>query len=899
MDTPVAAIDAWDMWWHATLKAKAGSIPKAAVRLFPEWKKKARKEVERDNTTPVALANRIRSLNREGDTTGWWRIRPVLRQLLAEFVEQEADQIFGHADRTHAMSFREFPGLPALERDEAPCRVLRSGSVFGIARAAAGDSERRWHWIVVPPGVGKSLAIEVLRLRYPGEVSAHTVIHLAEAAALTRRPSGSDSVRPFVVEVEEPDPINDASAIAALEMHGASVVVLAPFEHPDARSGASTTWVKREGALDANWVLRMLEWVDARLDASPRDSKFDRKAVLKWLEARPWLLRAVQSPRDLLALCADFDAYGEDGSPEQRAERWLRTIGTKALPEDEPRYCSANAAADCVVRMIEVHTFDRETALQARSFEGWANLIGRTSPPSEDILSSKLVASQLRAAGILRAAEEGVEISPKWVAEAIAQQRVVQQMKAGDVRAWGAIAGDASRQSLVDGAFDMLTSEEIRDAGESLLFNIANQAVTFAEVAALEALVAALGRRLVAATFESRDAELAKRALVQQLEYLVSGANISVLRVPTTRRDPDEWFLSGWAISLASVGAKVKVPDDLHWVLPGWALGLALSEAAWPNQFPWSSQSPPLASEAVQKLMLLTSKAVARLVPSAVPSGVPRLLLPALLLAKGWMLTHEHLSALSGTWEETVLVDAFERLDEGRRADLASTLWRLAGEAAVGSNAATVAERIDYLHGRHTPLLSTVLKGLPSSVVEETARTAGTHRRPRPGNAFVSADPRALRYLDTQQRTAAVRARLSRDIQFDEVRELVEVLDGKDLDLLLDVIRAADRDAAAEFAHRVWRVLPERSRAEARKAYAAALPSAEAWFRMAPRAQMGALLEVVMATRSRPQWVREWALVKLLDAGVHSESLFQLTRSRDSSTSNALNKSPRKKKARR
>lgn len=855
--------------------------------MFPEWKKEARKEVERDKTTERALANKIGSLSSKGDATGWWRDRPVLRQLLSDLVELEADEIFGAPARALVSRFREFPALPPLERDEAPCRTSRSGTVFELACAAVSDSKRRRHWIVVPPGGGKSLAIELLRARSSGEVGAQTVVRLGDAVARAR----SDAGRPIVVEVEEPDPANDLTAVGALEMHRSSVVVLAPFRHPDERIREWTTslpedsprgwngrWATSHAAPDEGWTVRMLDWVDARLASSPRDSKFDKDEVLAWLDAHPAVLRAIHSPGDLLALCADFDTYGSDGSPQERAERWLRSIGVKALPQDAPRSWSTYAAADCVTAMMVAHALARSTVLQERSFAEWSSVVPPGAPSSENSPGSELVVGFLRSAGLLRAGERGAAVFPKWVAEALAQRRLAQLVKDGDVRAWGGIAGDASRQSLVDDALDALTPGELRAAGEALLSSMATKAVTFAEVAALEALVAALGRRLVGDAPDQRDADLAKRALVQQLDHLVSGANIGERRVPTTRRNRDEWFLSGWAISLATTGAEVEVPKDLRWELPGWSLDLRLSEAERLNHFPWSSVSPWEASDAVQALMQLTPRAVERLTPSDVPKEVPRLLLPALMLADGWKVTHEHLGQLAGTWEETVLVDAVQKLDDERRRSLAGMLWKFASDAVGAPNTAPVAERIVYLRNRHAPLLPFVLGNLPAAVVEETACTAGTHRRPHTGNSYTPSDPRVLRHLNLEQRTAAVRGRLSTDVRFDEVRELVEVLDGDDLDILLDVVRAADRNVAAEFANRVWRVLPERAEAEARQAFDDGLAAAEAWFRTAPRARLGVLIEMVEAARAQPPWVRNWALAKLLDAGVHAESVYRFVR---------------------
>jgi len=876
--------------WHSRLKEKVGSNRKAAARLFPEWKRKARKEVDREKTTEQALANKIGMLHSKGDVTGWWSDRPVLRQLLADLVELEADEIFGAPSRTVGASFLEFPALPPLKRDEAPCRTSRAGSVFDLACAAIGNTDRMRQWIVVPPGGGKSLTIELLLARFPGEITVQTVSRLVEAAALTRKDAGS----PIVVEVEEPDPANDLASLGTLEAHQAPVVVLAPFNHPDHRirewqapgrapSGWNGTWATSHGTPDTGWIARMLDWIDGRLTSSARDTKLDKDDVLAWLEANPSVLRSIQSPGDLLALCADFDLYGSEGTPQERAERWFRSIGVKSLPDDGPRTWMKYAASDCVITMAEVNALDRTTALHERSFARWSELVPPSVPPSENVPGADLVVGYLRAAGLLRSDEHGVGIYPKWAAAAVAQRRMGQLVTERQVATWGAVAGDASRQQLVDDALDAVIPGDLRAAGETLLAGMKTGGITFAEVAALEALVAALGRRLATGAHDPKDADLAKRALVVQLDHLISGPSIGPHRVPTTHRDLEQWFLTGWAISLATPGTKVDVPTDLRWILPGWTSKLLLSDAER-HCFPWSSVQPWGATDTVRALARLTPMVVQRMTPTTVPKDVPRLLLPALILADNWTLTHQHLTSLSGTWEETLLANAVKSLDGERSQSLASLFWQFASEACGASNAAPVAERLVYLKNRQAPLFRFVMENIPVTVVEETARTAGTHRRPTSGNAYTPSDPGALRHLDSDRRAAAVRARLSGPVRFDEVRELVEVLDGDDLDVLLDVVRAADRDVAAEFATRVWHVLPARAEAESRRAFADGLAAAEAWFRTAPRARLGALLEVVGTSSDRPPWVLEWALAKLLDGGVHAESLFRLTQAEPPAT---------------
>lgn len=184
-------------------------------------------------------------------------------------------------------------------------------------------------------------------------------------------------------------------------------------------------------------------------------------------------------------------------------------------------------------------------------------------------------------------------------------------------------------------------------------------------------------------------------------------------------------------------------------------------------------------------------------------------------------------------------------------------------------------ERIVYLQNRHAPLLSFVLENLSAALIEETARVAGTHRRLRTGNQYTPSDPRALRHLTSEQRAAAVRGRLSNDVRFDEVRELVEVLEGEDVDTLLDVVRTADRNIAWEFASRLWRTRPERAETEAQRAVDDGQAAAEAWFRTAPRARRGKLIGMIGGAAVQPPWVRDWALAKVPEVGVHAEALYR------------------------
>ena len=867
------------MRWDARLRDRIGSDRKAAGRLFPEWRKKARKEVALADTSETALANKIGSLRRQGDSTGWWAARPVLCQLFADLLEVEVQDIFDHSSTTNSVAFPEFPALKALGTDDLPFRTSRRGSVFDIVVGALRSEERARAWIRVPAGGGKTLALKLLALRFPDEVATCSVVHLSEAPAHARENGGKH----LVVEVDEAERSRDLDALRALHFHEHGVVVLAPFGNGDAATRGP--WSRVEGAPGPGWIERMLDWIQNRLGADPRDTKFDRDDVLAWFVEHPTVASSVRTPGELLALCADFDLYGVDGSIGDRAERWLDGFMNRGLPEDAPMTWRSQGAADCFRAAVVAHIREQAVALNHRSFAQWTDLVPPRSRPEAqgDIPGAAMAISYFRGGGLLRGTASGVSAYPGWAATGIADRWLHQLFKEKGCASWGALAGDGSRQPLVDGALDRLSLSSLRALGRRVTQHGAAAAEdSFAHVAAMEATTAAVARRLASGDAKESDAEVGRTLLQKQIEFLVSGPGIGEHRVPLTRRDRDEWFLTGWAISLTTP-EEVGVPDDLRWLLPGWCTDLRVGDVQT-LQFPWSTVDPWGASDAVRALATLVPRVVERLVPQDLPAELPRLLVPSFLLSSAWRVEPRHLTALAGSWEETWLAAQADGMDAKQSQSLARRLWELLGGIDGDDISLPVAARLERLRAQHEPLLSVVVEHLPTEVFGETAKVAGSHRRYGAGNSYAPSDPSVLRLLRAEARTAVVRGWLASDrpqpLRFDEARELAAVLDGEDLELILDVVRIADRDVAAEFASRLWATVPERALEEARHAFAEDLVSAEGWFHLAPRQQIGELVAVVEESAAPPSWVGHWALRRLLDAGPHAEALFRMSRRR-------------------
>lgn len=861
--------------WHDQL----GSNARAAQRIFAEWKKKARSEVDREGTTAKSLANRIGMLKRRGDPTGWWEKRPRLRQLLADLAEVEEAVIFKHVSSN--LVFPEFPALRALATDEAPCRLDARGSTFDVVVDALRSREAARTWLKVPAGGGKSLAVELLRVRWSSEVLAVSVRTLRELVA--QRATAGD--RPIVAEVEAPHTEGDRDALDALHRHARAVIMLAPFDCPDGRdrstwrSPSGQVWAATDGAPGDGWIERMLRWIDERLEASGRDTKLEAEHVLAWIHAHEARRRAIRTPGDLLALCADFDQFGAGASLVERSGRWLETFGQRWLPDDAPRTWVARGALAAYHELIQADLRDTSFVHGHRPFARWAELMSdRFAPgPAGDTPGRDMAVAYLGQAGLLREGEHGAEPYPRWVGRGIVQG-AIEALVSGPEEPWGVLAADESRRALVDDALDELADRSLRAVRRRTLSSSdgSPEVTSLGCIGALEAALAATARRLVVGgtITAERDVQELQQLVIEQLRHLAAIRGSGDARLPLTRRDLDEWYTTGWAISLATPAPAGWSSGELSWVLPGWAPSLRLDELS-PHQAPSSTVSPRGATRAVQTLVRLAPRLLDRLEPPAERAELPRIFLPAVFLeTPPWRVEAQHLTRLSGTWEQAFLASAARALPAVEQRALAQRLWRLVGEAIYPDKVASVVERIQHLRGSHPELLRFVVDHVPAEDVGETARHGGIARR---GSG---AEPALLRELPREARSAAIRAWLravDRRSSF-EAHDLVDVLDDADLDLVLGDLRTANREVVWKFAVLAWRVSPARALEEARIALTQQLPSVEGWFHGAPRAYLGRLVDDVQKVEPRPAWVTTWALRRLLDAGPAADRFLALAR---------------------
>ncbi|MEK6607338.1 MAG: hypothetical protein AABZ30_06735 [Myxococcota bacterium] len=869
------------MSWQDAFEESFKGSSAAARQLHPRWRKAAPREAK--GISPASLATRIGTLLKQGDPTGWWSRHPKLVQLLAQALGVERGEVLGSpGPPTGALGFPEFPRLPPLAPGEAPCRISRDGWLLQVVLERMGRSERAW--VHAPAGSGKSLVVRYLQAHHGDEVTAASVRSISAAATL------ADVATPLVVEVEAAEPARDLEALGPLAERSASMIMLAPFPFPETswygprdRVGSEAGWTTVDAFPTGDWRERLVAWVDARLETSDRDTRLQRDDVLAWLEHHDRLGRLVATPGDVLALCADFDAHGDDDSDlVERGRRWLEEVGATLLPADAPPTWRRHAATKAYRSSAVAHLHDTSQAFGSVDAEEWCGLVpADVSPPvAGDTPGATLTIGYLWNAGLLRGGPGGLVLYPTWVAHAAMAEALMIDFEAASLAKWGCFAADTSRQAAIDNALDALPATGLR----TLVRKVAAHGTpgSLAELGAVESTLAAMGRRIERGelNLDQEDVAAAQKLVLLQVDALVLEPGYKQVHYPFTRREYAEWYATGWAVSLHVPRPEGFDRDDLAWELPGWAKKLDLAKVP-KNTFPSSTVDPWRAEPNVQRVAALACEVINLMRPGTVPAETHRLLLPALFLSTpDWQIGHAHLDHLHGAWDEQFLAARCEKLAPERRTAVAGRIWTLAGHLVVADGAAPVAQRIQLLQQRTPRLAAFVLESVAPDEVARTASAFGIHRQSAGRGSFFSSDPQKLLGLPRATRQAALRAWLDgareRGATFDEARELVPLLDADDIEVALDLVRGGDRMIAVEFTSFVWKRAPARARKEARLAIEAGLPSAEGWFWQAPRSELHFLGGLIVSLPTPPAWTSKWAMHRVLDGGDAAEELYVL-----------------------
>ena len=452
-------------------------------------------------------------------------------------------------------------------------------------------------WIVAPPGSGKRFTLALLAHE---RVRTISVTNLHEIA-------GASGESPLAVVVAEPDPRRDLDAIRALSTRR-QLVIMASFERP----GMDTLGLVQSlpnlaaaTAVEAPGGPRTVRWTDAAW----RPNVAGRRDLVRWAERRtvgPSLLSgagealadwfdAVDSgaslfptPDAILFVCAQVH---EIGLARLRADGLDCLMGAfleasaRRLEVGAPHVAVwlRNRGEGAIRRLLsERMRAQRLPGWRVAALEDWAGLIDAQAkisgaePADRDVLatmppSGHAVVDHLRRAQILvPVGQRQWRVEPHWFVESTVTEELRAAVR-GTSLSWGRHGFDPARRVAVDRAVDDVAANP-QDLG-ALLHRVPEEPRTASDVGAVEALFAAVARRI------GEDLEVA--APPEQLHRLWRAqVSCAVLRfrdhlpVPMSRQSGDRdalrrWFADCWEWSFR-VRPPAEVPANLQWLFPGW-----------------------------------------------------------------------------------------------------------------------------------------------------------------------------------------------------------------------------------------------------------------------------------------------------------------------------------------
>jgi hypothetical protein len=832
------------------------------------------------------LGNKVSELL-NGDT-GWWR-RTGARALdeLAEILGVPVAELLGvGATAVDALDFPEFPALPPLRPDETPFMATVETSLVALAvdykwNEVAASFRR---WIVAPPGSGKSLVVRYLAASAPTRYRAASVETLEAALAFV-----ADRSTSLVVEVERSAP-TDPDALDALVQSTHACAILAPFQCPGRawRAGGSrssrteTGWEIIEPPAFSTWRGDLARWIAQRIKSvKGRKTHLNADGVCAWLDRYDPACVIVATPGDLVALCADLDLHREELPLGDRAERWLRDVGTARIGEAAPKAWRDRFASRTYCSLLDARVRRLEVDVAAIALPDWEGLVPRETGArrANGELDAPLVVGAFVHAGLLRSGDRGVVPYPRWVAQGAVEAKLAAEFDTRDPSAWGILAADESRKALVDGALDRLAPGPFRKIVKTVV--AAFDRDSLGKRAALETVFASAARRLhLGEAVPEADHAVWQKLVCTQLDNLEGSGAPGDRPTPYTRRDPEELVVNAWTLSLHVTAPTLNT--DHGWLVPGWrsaALRFAdLPAGLSPCVHDGTEPSP---HDASRRTCEIAPVVIALVEVQELEDSIPRVLLPALLLdtARDWPLRPGHLTNVGrGSWEEAELLRLAGDLEPEARAAAASRIWRLLPTMRDG---ACVVERIEILGATHPQLSEFVLDNLAADTVVATVAAEGLHVRRVSGNSHVEKDPQLLKRLPRSVRTRALRAWHERPAvlqsKWTEAHALLTILEHDDLALAIQLARNGDRETAAQFATFVWGTDPEAAGAEAEAALLSDANAASPWFWAAPRAALAHLTEILRQGRV-PAWARSWAYRRALESGRAAAALYALSR---------------------
>lgn len=506
--------------------------------------------------------------------------------------------------------FVDFPEVPPLRLAEEHPPTLGSPSIEDI------EPDERAHWVVMARGSGRTLTVRWLSQHRP-DVYSISVDTLADAVAAACSPEAL-----LVIDVDRRHS-SDVTASSALMERG-NVVVLAPFHPPPGvrcrphgpdfartdrsmwaglvveREDHEPSWRLHEWTPHEGWRRWFVSWVCRRHPGASLDPREVADALDEVDPEHDWFA----TPGDVLPTLAAAqrgmlprDAARAGWARSGLTKRWLET---RAAASADP-WVRAHGAA--VMRRLVHAVVDRIALPLAGDLpNGGVSAMISNGPPSrkqleqalrdvqaggEDVgdVAERLVAGDGAAAVerliesrlLTRESDEIVSVQPSWVPSMLAEASIRSRLTDLPSASWGRWCIERTRQGVVDACLDDLSLDRLRKLVRRVIGE--HDSADLGSVAAVEAVFAALGRRMQDLRKSPMQTQTLRRVWAAQWEHLGPRYNESI-PAPLTRFAPPEgddvgleWIANCWAWSLwcpPPPRLTFEGQVGMAWLLPGW-----------------------------------------------------------------------------------------------------------------------------------------------------------------------------------------------------------------------------------------------------------------------------------------------------------------------------------------
>lgn len=759
----------------------------------------------------------------------WWRGQPGALMALAQILGCRPEDLV-EPEQATGIRFKDFPELRPLGLNEDPCELglrLNGGLLSPLGKAFRSGVPT---WMVIPPGWGKRLTVDVLTRSGVAGGCYETCLEAARDAAI---PRGTPAV--FAIAWPDSDPAMFALAAHELAVRRA-VVVFAAFEPP-----RPDEWAVVEPSPREHWRGDFVRWCAARITSG----SLDVDACLDWLEHVDADVELADSPGALLPLLAWIHRHG----PPIDSDRVRIARAYLAERKIDPPY---DLVRDELDRRVEAHP-DRTLAELSEAF-------GRTRIDA------------MRQHGVLVCDDGSPTLHPGWVFEWF----TLEMLRGVGVSEWSVWGRWAAHPDLHDDIVDALVDFEKADLLRNVAVVLGDSTDSLARAGAVEALFEAVGARFAEEReqpplkLKAADRELLRQLaceqlrLVRRVEQTRAGRPFRFTAVVESA-DVDaasmKWLSRAWSFSLAMAGT-IEDRGMAAWAMPAWASADALRRMGPVPPIPSLASLDPLAEAC------LLVRAARRLVQSV----------PQLAELSEWPI--QVAALLEGCAFEAPLLDGFV---EGYVADVLESSLAAEHEDVRARVATSVWNKLCELDGYPIAALDTIRR---DSALERILKAW------LPGDEFARPFDGAMLVASVQKRRHGL-SRYPVRLREPLIRKIAEALvarppverDDFTLQLELDDLEhfdtlaslASTRWQGAAAAKRAWQLDPDRALTALRSALAANDAFVGHWVGSAPLEESHRVAETLLAVRPAPSSsVRRWLSERAGAGGRDATRLYAL-----------------------